>query len=170
MKAVMTREQALIRLMEEHQADVWHFLRFLGCEEALADDLTQDTFLYVYRKPIVEISRAATAAYLRRTARSLMIDRLRRQKREVTLDLNALEQAWADMTPEGHHEDRLALLQRCLDKLAARAREAIDLKYAQDRTEAEVAKCLDTTLDAAKALLKRARQQLRECVERQLTP
>lgn len=166
----MTEQHALIRLMAEHQADVWHFLRLLGCEGALADDLTQETFLYIYRNPITEISRAATSTYLRRTARSLLIDRQRRMKREVRLDMNALEQAWAEMTPEGRADERLDALRRCLDKLADRARQALELKYTHDQTEADVAAALETSLGAAKSLLKRARRQLRECVERQAMP
>jgi RNA polymerase sigma-70 factor, ECF subfamily len=168
MDAVMTQEQSLIRLMAEHQADVWHFLRYLGCESALADDLTQETFLYVLRKPITEISRAATSTYLRRAARSLLIDRLRRQRREVALDLDVLEQAWAEMTPGGRSDERLEALRRCLEKLAERSRHAVELKYAQECTEAQVAAAMGTSPGAAKALLKRARGQLRECVERQV--
>ena len=29
---------------EEHQAGVWRYLRYVGCEPPEADDLTQDTF------------------------------------------------------------------------------------------------------------------------------
>jgi RNA polymerase sigma-70 factor (ECF subfamily) len=168
MEAVMTREGALIRLMKDHQADVWRFLRLIGCESALADDLTQETFLYIYRNPVEEISHAATAAYLRKAARNLLLNRRRKEGREQPLDVEAAEAAWAALTPTGQGDDRLEALQRCLEKLAERARSAVDLKYAQGRSEAEVAELLQTTLDATKSLLKRTRAQLRECVERQV--
>lgn len=164
----MTREDALIRLMKEHQADVWRFLRLIGCDSALADDLTQETFLYIYRNPIDEISRAATAAYLRKAARNLLLNRRRKEGREHPLNVEAAEAAWIALTPTGRGDERLEALQRCLEKLAERARSAVDLKYGQGRSEAEVAELLQTTLDAAKSLLKRARAQLRACVERQV--
>jgi RNA polymerase sigma-70 factor, ECF subfamily len=169
MDTVMTQEHALIRLMNEHQADIWRFLRLLGCDAALADDLTQETFLYVYRNPINEISRDATAAYLRKAARNLLLNRRRKHRREHLLDFEAAEAAWLALTPRTGDE-RLESLQHCLEQLSERARSAIDLKYAQSRSEAEVAKAMATSMDAVKSLLKRARQQLRECVERQATP
>jgi RNA polymerase sigma-70 factor (ECF subfamily) len=82
--------------------------------------------------------------------------------------VEAAEAAWAALTPTGQGDDRLEALQRCLEKLAERARSAVDLKYAQGRSEAEVAELLQTTLDATKSLLKRTRAQLRECGERQV--
>lgn len=165
----MTRHDTLISLMSEHQADVWRFLRLLGCDAALADDVTQETFLYIYRNPIQQINRSATAAYLRKTAQSRLLNRRRKQRRETPLNLEAAEAAWITLTPTSGDE-RLEALQHCLEKLAERARQAIDLKYAQNRSEAEVAAAMTASVDAVKSLLKRARQQLRECVEGQVKP
>ncbi|MCC7510046.1 MAG: RNA polymerase sigma factor [Planctomycetes bacterium] len=166
----MTQHEALIRLMQEHQADVWRFLRLLGAEPSLADDLAQETFLYIYRHPIDEVSRESTAAYLRKAARNLLLNRRRKDSREQSLDVDAAELAWVAASPQGSTDARLESLQRCLEKLAARSRQAIELKYSQNRSEAEVAQTLETTLDAAKSLLKRTRQQLRECIESQVKP
>ena len=38
-------------LVRTHQAAVWRYLRYLGADEALADDLTQDTFLKLLAHP-----------------------------------------------------------------------------------------------------------------------
>lgn len=165
----MTREDALIRLMQEHQSDVWRFLRLLGCDAPSADDLTQETFLYVFRNPIEQTSHTSTAAYLRKAARNMLLNRRRKERREQPLDIEAAEAAWSAVTPVSGDE-RIDALRQCLDKLAERARQAIDLKYAQNRSEADVAGALACTMDAAKSLLKRARQQLRECVESGVKP
>ena len=58
-----------VELIETHQAGVWRYLRALGCQPAQADDLTQETFLAVLRKPFEYRGREAAAAYLRRVAR-----------------------------------------------------------------------------------------------------
>ena len=39
----------LASLVTLHQAGVWRYLRALGCDASLADDLTQDTFLEAWR-------------------------------------------------------------------------------------------------------------------------
>ncbi|MBZ0137934.1 MAG: RNA polymerase sigma factor [Planctomycetes bacterium] len=164
----MTQEQNLIRLMQEHQRDVWRYLRYIGAEAALADDITQETFIELFHNPINELSRSATAGWLRKVAKHRYLNALRKMKREVPADwLEEAESVWSDLTPETS-DDRLDALERCLNKLSERARQAIELKYTQARKETEVAEALETTAEAAKALLKRTREQLRECIERQV--
>src|SRR5262245_43445502 len=59
----------LAALMEAHQAGVWRFLRVLGADVALADDLTQETFLSVYRAGFEDRGEKSTRAYLRTVAK-----------------------------------------------------------------------------------------------------
>ncbi|MDC1142287.1 RNA polymerase sigma factor [Planctomycetota bacterium] len=159
----MHEHQILIDLMQTHQADVWRFLRFLGADASLADDLTQETFLYVYRNPIKEISPAATRAYLHKTAKHRLFNARRKDSRLVELD--EAEQVWNTETAESS-DDRIGALRSCIEKLTERARRAVGLKYEKSLTEPEVASELDTSTDAIKALLKRTRAQLRECVQK----
>ncbi len=61
------------RIIRDHQSGVWRYLRSLGCDLPLAEDLTQETFLAVLQKPFDDYHPAATAAYLRRVARNLLM-------------------------------------------------------------------------------------------------
>jgi RNA polymerase sigma-70 factor (ECF subfamily) len=74
------------RLIETYQAGVWRYLRALGCEAALAEDLTQDTFLAVMQRPFQEVNPAATSAYLRKTALNMLISHERRAGRVRAVD------------------------------------------------------------------------------------
>ena len=56
------------QLVRDHQAMVWRYLRFLGCDPALADELTQDTFVAVYRHRGSPNSLGAPRPYLRKVA------------------------------------------------------------------------------------------------------
>ena len=67
-----------LRLIQTYQAGVWRYLRALGCEATLAEDLTQDTFVAVLQRPFNDVSPAATSAYLRKTALNLLISHQRR--------------------------------------------------------------------------------------------
>ena len=85
-----------VRLIETYQAGVWRYLRALGCESALAEDLTQDTFLAVLQRPFQDINPAATAAYLRKTAFNLFISHQRRAGKVTAVeDVEELDRTWA---------------------------------------------------------------------------
>ena len=60
----------LAALVDQHQADVWRYLRYLGAEASDADDLTQETFLAVSRSKFEQRTPAETAGYLRTAART----------------------------------------------------------------------------------------------------
>ncbi len=47
----------------KHQEGVWRYLRAIGCDSNLADDLTQETFLAVLRRPFEWVNDAASAGY-----------------------------------------------------------------------------------------------------------
>src|SRR5437867_2915957 len=74
------RDFDVARLVRDHQAGLWRYLRVLGCTASQAEDLTQETFLAVLQKPFQEFSTRATAAYLRQVARNLFISSRRRAK------------------------------------------------------------------------------------------
>ena len=62
------REGDLTDLVRSYQAGVWRYLRFLGAEDALADDLTQETFLTIWKRPFVDHTPAAAQMVRRASA------------------------------------------------------------------------------------------------------
>src|SRR5687767_12307326 len=84
-----------VRLIQVYQAGVWRYLRVLGCEASLADDLTQETFLAILNRPFEDVSATATAAYLRKTALHLYISHHRRMGRMRTeAEIENLDTTW----------------------------------------------------------------------------
>ncbi|MHC4841352.1 MAG: RNA polymerase sigma factor, partial [Planctomycetota bacterium] len=95
MEAVVEQPLDLTTLMKTHQAGVWRFLRVLGADTTLADDLTQEVFLSVLRKPFEQRNDVSTLAYLRTVARNLLFKARRKSGREVEMpELEALESQW----------------------------------------------------------------------------
>jgi RNA polymerase sigma-70 factor (ECF subfamily) len=159
----------LERLVREHQADVWRYLRYLGAAADDADDLTQETFLAIARTPFEVRSRGETAAYLRTAARNQLLMLRRKQGRQgTTVELVAAEEVWAAANPEGDSNRFLDALGACYETLAGRAREAIDRFYKEDESREELAAAFDVTIDGVKSLLRRTRATLRDCIERRL--
>jgi RNA polymerase sigma-70 factor, ECF subfamily len=158
------------RLIESYQTGVWRYLRALGCEAALADDLTQDTFLAVLQRPFQDVSPAATSAYLRKTALNLLISFQRRAGRVRTIEnIEQLDQQWLRWAGDDEGEAVLMHLRDCLSRLTPRAREALEMRFRGENSRSEIATALQITEHGAKNLMQRAKQQLRECIERKLT-
>lgn len=159
----------LERLVREHQADVWRYLRYLGAAADDADDLTQETFLAIARTPFEVRGRGETAAYLRTAARNQLLMLRRKQGRQATtVELGAAEEVWAAAHPEGDSDRFLDALGECYATLSGRAREAVDRFYKDDESREELAAAFDVTVDGVKSLLRRTRATLRDCIERRL--
>ena len=158
------------RLIRTYQTGVWRYLRALGCEAALADDLTQDTFLAVLQRPFQDVSPAATSAYLRKTALNMLISYQRRSGRvRATDNIEQLDQQWLKWAGDDDGETVLTHLRDCLSRLTDRARQALEMRFREENSRAQIAAALEITEHGAKNLMQRAKQQLRECIERKLT-
>ncbi len=160
-----------VRLIQAYQAGIWRYLRALGCEASLAEDLTQDTFLAVLQRPFQDVSPAATSAYLRKTALNMLISHERRAGRvRPVSDIELLDRTWTRWAGEDDGETALNHLRECLDRLTDRARLALEMRFRGEHTRQEIATALEITEHGAKNLMQRAKQQLRECIDSKLNP
>lgn len=159
------------QLVEDHQAGIWRYLRALGCESNEAEDLTQETFLAVLRKPFEYYGKAAAASYLRKVAYHRFISSRRRAGKEVvTAELERIDEAWANWLEEQQDgSEALDALAVCLKQLNERARWALEMRFRDKLARVEIAKKLEITEHGAKNLMQRAKQKLRQCVESKLT-
>ena len=158
------------RLIDDHQAGIWRYLRALGCDRAEADDLTQETFLAVLQRPFVNYSPAAAAAYLRKVALNRFISARRRSGRLVYLDqVEELDRTWSRLVSDDHGEALLDALRDCLEELTDRAQQALRMRFRDRASRGAIAEALDITEHGAKNLMQRAKKQLRTCIEGKLT-
>lgn len=159
----------LTELVIRHQVMVWRYLRALGADAALADDLTQDTFLEVMRRPLEQYSDAATASYLRRVAHNFFISRRRREARmNVTQHAEQFETAWLRWAGFDSGNELLEALKECFGRLTERAQLALRLRFDQEASREGIAQQLEISEHGAKNLMQRAKNQLRECVEKKV--
>lgn len=166
MDALMALDAA--EIIRTHQAGVWRYLRFLGADEPLADDLTQDVFVALLSRGYEYDGPAKASAYLRAIARNQFINVLRRTKREVALDdLDAREGFFAEIGDDGGDAHRAAL-DACVEKLPKRSRNVIGVYYGGEHSREEAAAALGMNEEALKKLLWRVRDALRQCIERRL--
>ncbi len=163
-----TTGRDLATIIRDHQVGVWRYLRVLGCSEPLADDLTQETFLAVLQRPFEDRDPAATMAYLRKSARSLLISWRRRSAKYLPGELDEAEAAWERWAATDQGEGLMDALELCRQKLSTRAQQALELRFRQQQSRGDIAQALGMTEHGAKNLMQRAKQQLRECIDRRL--
>ena len=168
--ATADRQAEMAALVEAHQAGVWRYLRFLGCDPTEADDLVQETFLAVLREGFEQRSAAQTAAYLRTVARNRLLTARRKQRsRPTAVDIEAAEAVWARVAGADGLSDYLVALGDCLKvAVSPRVRRALELQYRDRASRAEIATELDLAAEGVKTLLRRARTALRDCVEKKI--
>ncbi len=158
-------EQVVLR----HQKSIWLYLRFLGCDEALADDICQETFLGVRHIHFEDFEPQAEASYLRTTARRLVLKhhQYESKTRKLQLDLEKAETTWQSYEQaKGQEQTLLDALRQCLEKLSEKNRRILKLYYEQEYTYKKIAELEDMSTQGVKMALRRSKRGLETCIKR----
>jgi len=149
-------QTAFALLFEQFHAPILNYLHRMVSDRALAEDLTQDTFIKAYNALPRTKPDLAFKAWLYRIATNTAISHLRRGKIVKWLPF---------LTDREHPEERLdrsvtrqADIADALDKLPKHYAAALLLRHYQGLSLAETAQALDITENAAKLRLFRARK------------
>ena len=152
-------------LFAAHHGEIYAYLIRMLRDPELAADLTQDAFVKAYRNYNVLEKPENARAWLYQIAHRVALDHIRRQKIVRFLPWTG-ESHGAAPSPE-----RLVMdanlsgdLQRALARIPERQRAALLLAELHDLTGLELAAALGVSHVAARALLTRARESLRQAL------
>jgi RNA polymerase sigma-70 factor (ECF subfamily) len=146
--------------------------KFVGRHD-LAEDLTQDVFLKLYKSLDTFDRRANFQTWLISVSRNLCIDHYRsvRKEREmVNRDVDA-----GDLSPVSHdtavdvrleQRDRVVLLRHALDRLAPTLRTAVMLRDIQELSYQEIADQLRLPEGTVKSRINRGRTELARQIQK----
>jgi RNA polymerase sigma-70 factor (ECF subfamily) len=163
-------QERFLRLWADAQPAVAAFVHAVVRDPASAKDVLQETALTLFRRfgdydggrPFLAwalgVAKLQVLGFRRDEARSL-----------VTFDSELFDrftEAWAEQAPSASRHS--LALEICLDRMAARPRQLLRWRYQDDLKSEEIARRLGTKGPAVRVTLQRLREQLRECVERQL--
>ncbi|MBU2645272.1 RNA polymerase sigma factor [bacterium] len=168
--SVLSGNQADFKtLMERYQQKIFSYLyRFLYENRDAAEDVTQSTFIKVYKnlktvdtglplQPwIFRIAHNEAANYLRTISR----------KKESRLDDRQWDHiASPENSPEIEKEENQAIINRALEKLKTKYREVIVLHYFEEKSYQEIAEILGTSTNSVGTLLRRGRLKLQDILK-----
>ncbi|HVG63607.1 MAG TPA: RNA polymerase sigma factor [Hyalangium sp.] len=162
--------EAVVRL---HRRKVFNIAyKFVGKHD-LAEDLTQDIFLKLYRSLDTFDRRANFQTWLISVSRNLCIDHYRsvRKERETInrdVDASTLTPVSRDRSAYAQLElrDRVQLLRAALDMLPPTLRNAVLMRDIQELTYQEIADRLNVPEGTVKSRINRGRTELARQIQR----
>jgi RNA polymerase sigma factor (sigma-70 family) len=160
-------EEPFRTLMERHARMVYGTVLRMARDHSLAEDATQAVFILLSRKGSSLPADTILAGWLYRTARFVALGALRNQKRRLDYDSRA---AAMNEPPCPESENIPSFLEEAMALLADKERDAIVLRFLEEKTFAEVAQALGITEPAAKMRVGRALDKLRLAFGRIGTP
>ena len=166
----MTNDRATARAFVErlyaaHHAEIYAYLARMVRDDELAADLTQEAFVKAYRAfdTLADPNRAR--AWLYQIAGRTALDELRRRKIVRFVPWTGESRGAAPSAEELALRSRLSAdLERALARIPARQRQALLLSELYDMTGLELAHALGVSHVAARALLTRGRESLRQAL------
>jgi RNA polymerase sigma-70 factor (ECF subfamily) len=152
-------------LFARHHAEIYAYLMRMMRDGDLAADLAQDTFMRAYRALESLEDRAKARAWLYQIAHRIALDEIRH--RRIVRFLPLVGESYG-AAPSAEHlamEMRLSgPLARALARIPERQRAALLMAEVGDLSGLELAAALGVSHVAARALLTRARESLRQAL------
>jgi len=163
--------QAFAALARDHHRSLLVYARALSRNEATAADLVQDAFVAAWRNlGRFDVTRDF-GAWLRGIVRNKWREHLRRHSREVDVDdatLESWENRLSQWTPSAGNAGLFDSLDDCLKRLPDAMGEAVRRFYYQDEPGETISQTLGIDTATLRKRLQRARQTLRDCLDRKL--
>lgn len=148
-------------LVRRHMPQVIAFLRRLGADHVLADDLTQDTFIAALSGLQVYRGEAPFGAWLRTICARILFKRRRKDMRLV-LTAQPLE---PDISPLSDLAEKLDL-EAALCALSPAERLCVSLNHGAGFSHADIAAELDIPVGTVKSHIARGMARLRRHLEK----
>lgn len=168
---------AFNRAMAEHADGLKSYAARMLNDSLLAEDVTQDSFLALYRH-LSQVPTAAFRPWLYRVCRNLCLDHLRRRKFKLRLFRDLTRDDDRPIVPVdefGDRPDQIAqtreakqAIDEAIEKLPTRFREAFLLCEIQGLSYEDAASILGCPVKTVSTRLFRARQRFRAAVADQI--
>ncbi len=154
-------EGAFGELLRRYQNVVYAFAcRMLGDTQE-AEDVSQETFLRLYRTARRYRPGASLKAYLLKITKNICIDHFRKKRPEL---MDELPDPADPQTPQDLLEGAITIdhLEKAIDALPVGQRTALLLRHTEQLSYNRIAEVMDVSTGAVESLLVRARRTLKQ--------
>jgi RNA polymerase sigma-70 factor, ECF subfamily len=160
--------EELVTLMTEYQGRLYVYILSLIGDANAANDVLQETNVVLWKESRQFEPGTNFKAWAFRIAHFQCMAHRQRRLRDRIIFSDEVVAALAVEAKEldDTYEERASALGRCLEKIHARSREALRLRYAEELAVKDMAEKMNRTSNAISQLLFRARHWLIECVKR----
>lgn len=164
------RRRALTLLMDRYGSAIYRFAYEMTRDGNLADEVRQQVFVEAYRDLSTFQRRSSLRTWLFGIARHRCLDATKMRNRWLRRFKNEVEEepAYEAASVDLDRSRIAAVLERCIEKLAPAAREAVLLRYQQELSYDEAAAVTGDRAGTLQQRVGRALPVLRKCVENQL--
>lgn len=158
---------AMHALFARHNVRVFRFLMGRVRNEAVAEELTNEVFLEVWRSAGRYEGRSAVSTWLLAIANNKAMSRLRKKREDELEDGEAEQLADTSDDPEESAQKRskAELMRVTINALSDEHREVIDLVYYHEKSVREVAEIAGIPESTVKTRMHYARKQLGEMMK-----
>jgi len=159
---------ALRQVFARHHIRIYRFILRLVRNPALAEELTNEVFLEVWRNAGTFEGTSSVVTWMLSIAHHRAVSSLRR-RREASWDEAAaalLPDATDDPEVAAQKVEKGTILRRCLDALSVEHRGIVDLVYFHEMSVAEAAEVLRIPENTVKTRLFHARKRLSELLQK----
>jgi len=158
---------AIEALYGRYQVRLYRFLARMTRNEAVAEELTNEVFLEVWRKAGTYAGQSTVSTWVFAIAHNKAVSLLRKRT-EAQVDEDKIEELEDESdTPEvvAQKTDKAAAIKACLTRLSDDHREVIELVYYQEMSVKEVSDVVGIPQNTVKTRMFHARKQLSELMK-----
>ncbi len=155
-------QQAMVTLFDRHSPVVYAVALRVLSDPSGAEDVMQETFLRIWRKPpVMEAHSGSLAGWFAVLARNRAIDQLRRRRPSDSPD-DVVLLSTVDVAAEGERNLLLARARTMIDHLPEEQQTVLHLAFFDGLSHSEIAERLHSPLGTIKTRLRRAVLTLRK--------
>lgn len=145
---------------ETHAKPLWSYVYRLTKDEALADDIVQESFVRYLNRELFFLTESQKKSYIYQTATNIVKDHWRKSKRMVS---------WEDtddvLESNGANTDNKVDFEQAFNQLSPRYQSLLWLAYAEDYRHEEIADILKIKTHSVKVLLFRAKKRMSDILK-----